>query len=148
MTWTDSAADLTPFYLIGHLRGSMPIRAKTMALGPCWDSLLAVNCYCSLSMVLQVLHPLQLLSSQLPAEAGGGGQFARLSGEGCAQPKTKTILIEASTLLAFFFFFFLHAWCGLNKISSASPISLLSLLSPLQKLLPVNTPKVNKPTIS
>lgn len=71
-----------------------------MALGPCWDSPLAVNCYCNLSMMLQVLHPLRpLISAQLPAEAEG--QFTRLSGEGCAQPKTKTVRTVASTLQGF-----------------------------------------------
>lgn len=101
MTCTASAEDLAGFYPIGRLRGSMPISAVTMALGPCWDSLLAVNCYCSLSMVLQVLHPLQPLPSQLPTEAEG--LFARLSGEGCAQPKT--VLTEASTLPGFLMYF-------------------------------------------
>lgn len=125
MICTASAEDLTRFYPIGHLRGSMPIRAMTMALGPCWDSLLAVNCYRSLSMVLQVLHPLQPLSSQLPTEAEG--LFARLSGGGMCTAQDSPYRGFHSAGISDVL---LHAWCGLHKVPSPSPRSRLSLLCP------------------
>lgn len=85
-----SALGFPRFPSIGHSRGSVPMRAASAALGPCRDSRLAVNCFCNLSMMLQILLSLQPLSSSVPCRVWGTTQKT-LGGQGYAQPTPKTV---------------------------------------------------------
>lgn len=132
-----------PFRWIGHRKGRKLIRVTTMALGPCWDSPLAVNCYCNLSMTLQFLHPLQPLSSPLPARGWGTTHQTFRGGMCTAQDQDSP---HSGFRSSGVFAVLLHACCGLNQNYSPSSHLCCPIAPPFWELLPINTPKEDNPT--